>query len=267
MNRTITGPHGPISFSVQGQGPALFLLAGLGSRARLWGELPTLLSRQFTVICPENRGVGDSKDGDDFSLRSAATDIFLCLDELDIPQASLLGVSMGGIIAQQCAIAGSERINRLIIVSAAARLSEHGRRTMEMLRCLLEYLPPRDFGRALMNLAFAPPFQNRYPAFVSQAAELYGLAEEDLPGARKQADHLLQGWDFRSELARLEIPTLVLGGMRDPVVSIEDCLEPANLIPDAQFLEVPDAGHSVLAEGGEKLLNRVIAFLTPKLPH
>ncbi len=261
MKKIIEGPRGPISFSVQGRGPALVLIAGLGSRARLWGELPSLLGRHFTVICPENRGVAESRGGDAFSLSSAAEDIVFCLDELGLARASLLGVSMGGIIAQRLAIDFPGRIDRLIIASAAARLSVHGRRTMEMLRDLLDFLPPRDFGRALMCLAFAPPFQNRFPAFVSQAAELYGLEDEDVPGTRGQAEHLLEGWDYRDALGKLRVPTLIISGVRDAVVSIEDSREIASLIEGSEFLSLPDAGHSVLAEGGSVVLERILDFL------
>ena len=261
QTRHIDGPRGPVVFTDQGRGPALLLIAGLGSDSRLWGEFPAILSKNFRVITVENRGIGAARQGKTFSFSGAAADILLCLDTLDISRTSLLGVSMGGIIAQRCALDFPDRLQRLVIASAAARLSEHGRRTMSMLRTLLEYLPPAEFGKALMNLAFAPPFQNRHPAFVRQAAELYGLAPADLQGARSQADELLRSWDYREELEQLKIPALILAGERDAVVSIEDTREIADAIPGAEFLGIADAGHSVLAEGGPEVLERIIAFL------
>jgi pimeloyl-ACP methyl ester carboxylesterase len=59
---TLDTPRGPLAYERWGQpGPPLLLLAGLGSRARLWGELPRLLADRFTVLAPDNRGVGGSR--------------------------------------------------------------------------------------------------------------------------------------------------------------------------------------------------------------
>lgn len=262
----LSTPRGPISLVVQGKGPALILIAGLGASSRLWGDFPSILARNFTVITPDNRGIGGSREGEDFSLQGAASDLVACLDALDLDRTSLLGASMGGIIAQRCALDFPDRIRSMVIASAAARLSEHGRRIMKVFLHLLEELPPKEFGRVLMSLAFAPPFQNRYPAFVSQAAELYGLAAEDLPGARAQARHLLKGWDYHLELAQLLVPALILSGARDPVVCWEDSAELAAFLPNADFEKVEDAGHSVLAEGGEYILNKVRNFLISRAP-
>ena len=54
-------------------GPPLLLVAGLGSRARLWGELPRLLADRFTVLAPDNRGVDGSRGGAPFTVTGAAT--------------------------------------------------------------------------------------------------------------------------------------------------------------------------------------------------
>jgi pimeloyl-ACP methyl ester carboxylesterase len=69
------------------------LLAGLGSTVRLWGELPGLLARQFTVLALDNRGVGGSRGGEPFTLASAADDAALAVRDAGFGGASVLGVS------------------------------------------------------------------------------------------------------------------------------------------------------------------------------
>jgi pimeloyl-ACP methyl ester carboxylesterase len=112
-----------------------------------------------------------------------------------------------------------------------------------------------------MSLAFAAPFAQRFPGFVDEAARLYGLDPDDLPGATHQVERLLVGWDLRPQLAQLEVPALVLRGERDPIVAPEDTAELAAILPSAELVSVPSAAHSVLAEGGGAVLDRVLDFL------
>jgi 3-oxoadipate enol-lactonase len=164
---------------------------------------------------------------------------------------------MGGLIAMSLAIRAPDRIRSLVVASAAARLTPHGRRSLSLMRDLVTHLPARRVGRALMSLTFAPPFQTRFPGFVDEAAALYGLDPDDVPGALGQLEHLLDGWDLRQGLGAAPAPTLAVAGTRDPIVAVEDTAEIAGCLDNAELLEVPDAGHSVLAEGGAAVLKRV----------
>ena len=103
-----------------------------------------------------------------------------------------------------------------------------------------------------MTLAFSPTFHERFARFVEDADRLYGPEESDLPGILFQLDHLLQGWDLRNDLPSIDVPVLVLCGDRDPVVAPEDT---------AELVRVPGAAHSVLAEGGEPVLEHLATFL------
>jgi pimeloyl-ACP methyl ester carboxylesterase len=258
---TIDAPNGPVSGFQTGNGPPVVLIAGLGSTSRIWGNLPAVMGRHFRVIAIDNRGVGGSTDGGRFSLRGAAEDLEAVLDALAVQRAALLGASMGGVIALTAALKIPDRISRLVIASSAARLSVHGRRLLETLQDLLVYAPPDRAGAALMTLAFSPSFHERFAGFVEDADRLYGPDESDLPGILVQLDHLLQGWDLRSDLPSIDLPVLVLCGDRDPVVAPEDTAELAELIPGAELIRIPGAAHSVLAEGGELVLEQVTAFL------
>ncbi len=257
----IDGPSGPIAGSHLGEGPCLTLVAGLGASRNLWGELPALLAKAFTVVTLDNRGIGGSRGGLPFTAEGAVEDVRTVLDHLDFKTTALLGASLGGLIAFRTALSYPRRVRRLVIASTAARMTTHGRRSIELLRDMLKHFPPEKFGRSLMTLGFAPPFQSRLPGFVDQAAQLYGLDPLDVPGGLAQAEHMLKGWDDRVALKSLQIPALVLAGQRDAVVAWEDTAEIAEALPDAEFISVPDAGHSVLAEGGKAVFDRVVSFL------
>lgn len=260
--RTVEGPRGPVAYERWGQGPALLLLAGLGSRARLWGELPRVLSDRFTVLAPDNRGVGGSRTGEPFSLESAADDAALVLAAAGAETAGVVGVSMGGLIACHLAARHPAAVDRLVVASCASRLTSHHRRVLRFFELAFTRLAPAEAAEALMAFAFAGSFADRYPGFVDQAARLWTLDPEDLPGALQHVRHLQGGWDLRPLATAITSPTLVVAGELDPIVPAALTRELAVAIPEARFREVPGAAHSVLAEGGAALLNEIIEHLS-----
>jgi 3-oxoadipate enol-lactonase len=258
----VDGPRGPVAYERWGGGPPLLLIAGLGSRARLWGELPRLLSDRFTVLAPDNRGVGGSRDGEGFTLEGSADDAALVLADAGLSPAGVIGVSMGGLIACLLAVRHAEVVQRLVVASCGARLTPSHLRVLRFFEIAFTRLAPEEAAQALMAFAFASTFADRYPGFVDQAARLWTLDPDDLPGALQQFAHLKAGWDLRPQLAAIACPTLVLAGELDPLAPAASTRELAAAIPEARFREVPGAAHSVLAEGGTALLSEVIEFLT-----
>jgi pimeloyl-ACP methyl ester carboxylesterase len=259
---TIEGPRGPVAYERWGEGPPLLLLAGLGSRARLWGELPRLLSERFTVLAPDNRGVGGSRGGEPFTLEGSADDAALVVTDAGFRSAGVIGVSMGGLIACQLAVRHAEAVHRLVVASCGARLTPSHLRVLRFFELAFTRLAPVEAAQALMAFAFASTFADRYPGFVDQAALLWTLDPDDQPGALQQFAHLKAGWDLRPQLAGIACPTLALAGELDPIAAAAATRELAAAIPEARYREVPGAAHSVLAEGGSALLNEVIEFLT-----
>ena len=259
---TVAGPRGAIAYQRSGDGPGLLVLAGLGSRARLWGELPRLLSDRFTVLAPDNRGVGGSRGGDAFTLAGAADDAALVLADAGFGAAGVIGVSMGGLIACTLAVRHGVAVEKLVVCSCGARLTSAHRRVLRFFELAFTRLQPAEAAEAFMAFAFASEFADKYPGFVDQAAKLWTLEPDDLPGALQQLAHLRGGWDLRPVLGRIACPTLALAGELDPLVPAAATRELAAAIPEARYREVPGAAHSVLAEGGAALLNEVIEFLS-----
>jgi 3-oxoadipate enol-lactonase len=238
------------------------LLAGLGSTARLWGELPRLLTPHLTVLAPDNRGVGLSRDGEPFTLAGAADDAALALADAGLATAGVVGVSMGGLIACHLAARHREVVGRLVVASCAAHLTPSHRRILRFFELALTRLDPAEAAEALMAFAFAPRFADAYPGFVDEAARLWAPDPGDVEGALGQVAHLAAGFDLRPVAATVRCPTLVLAGDSDPLVPPAASAELAAAIPGARFRPVSGAGHSVLAEGGPGLLDEVVSFLS-----
>jgi len=260
--RTVDGPRGPVAYERCGEGAPLLLLAGLGSRARLWGELPRVLADRFTVLAPDNRGVGGSRGGAPFTLAGAADDAALVLADAGLPAAGVVGVSMGGLIACELAARRPDAVTRLVVASCAARVTPSHRRVLRFFELAFTRLEPGEAAEAFMAFAFGSSFADRFPGFVDQAARLWTLDPEDRPGALAQLAHLRAGWDVGAQLASIVAPTLVLAGELDPLVPAAATRALAAAIAEARYREVPGAAHSVLAEGGAALLAEVVEFLS-----
>lgn len=258
---TVATPRGDIAYQRWGRGAPVLLLAGLGSSARLWGELPRLLASRFTVLAPDNRGVGGSRTGDPFTLGGATADAAAVIDHAGLGPTAVVGASMGGQIACLLAARHPRLVRRLVVASCGVRMTPSHRRVLRFFRTLLAHVPPNEMAEALMTFAFAASFSDRFPGFVTQAAQLWQPEPDDLPGVRAQIDHLEAGFDLRVELLSVKVSTLVLAGTVDPIVPAAATRELADAIPGAVFRPVEGAAHSVLAEGGPALLDEVLAFL------
>ena len=259
----VEGPGGRVAYERWGGDlPPLVLVAGLGSRGRLWGELPRMLADRFTVLVPDNRGVGGSRAGVSFTLEGSADDVALVIAHAGFAAAAVAGVSMGGQIAALTAIRHPARVNHLVAVSCAARLTPGHARVLRFFELALTRMSPAEAAEAFMGFAFAVGFSDRFPGFVDQAARLWTLDPDDLPGALQQIDHLKTGWDLRVAATGISCPTLVVAGELDPIVPASLTRELAAAIPEARYREVPGAAHSVLAEGGSALLGEIIEFLS-----
>src|SRR5687768_15706247 len=104
-------------YEVHGEGPALVLVMGIGYDSSLWtlAQVPAL-STQFRVVLVDNRDAGrSSKASHSYSIADMADDLVGLLDALGIQRTHLMGLSMGGMIAQEFALRYPDRLDRLVL--------------------------------------------------------------------------------------------------------------------------------------------------------
>lgn len=106
-----------INYKISGKGEPLLLIIGLSFSLLDWGtELPDLLAKHYQVILFDNRDAGETSHATAaYTLADMATDAVGLLDALHIPKAHVLGISMGGMIAQQLALQYPHKLNQLIL--------------------------------------------------------------------------------------------------------------------------------------------------------
>lgn len=250
-------------------GSPLLMLTGMGGDIADWlPEQIEQLSRQHQVIRLDNRGTGRSdKPTTPYTMTQFAADTFGVLVDLQIEQAHILGGSLGGMIAQHVAVDYPERVTSLILCCTTAVAPGHP-----------AFVPPTP--EVFMQLT-KPPSGNRVqdiedgwqlcftPAFIEENVELFNrlrknaLAYPDSPphALKLQFESIIHSHNLYTQVGQLRCPTLVQVGTEDILLPAENSRTLARLIPGARFIEYPGCGHRFMEEGGEKVINDILAFL------
>lgn len=229
-----------------GDGEPLLLIQGMSGTHAAWGR-PFLagLEADFDCVVFDNRGIGLSGVvADPFTIADMAADAAGVLDGLGLESAHVLGISMGGMIAQELALAHPGRLRSLTLGCTYA--GGPGSRLMDPadFASLAEAMASGDQDRvfrAMWELNLSPDFraeQSRYDDFAAMAAAL--------PVPRRTVELQLQAivaHDTHARLPGLETPTLVVHGTVDRVLGAANGPQIDSLLPNSRLELLEDVGH------------------------
>lgn len=246
--------------------PAILLVMGLGTQMIAWPDelCDALADAGFFVIRYDNRDAGLSTFIDApapsiadlllrrnvaYSLDDLATDAFGLLDHLGIERAHVAGTSMGGMIAQTMALRRPQRIITLCLSMTTTGSKRVGKPTAAVVRQMAA-VKPSTSREAAMDDAVASWRLLGTPSALDEAKirELAGIAwdrNHDPAGRLRQLGAILAQPDRTARLRELRIPTLVVHGLEDPLVSVTGGLALARAIPGATFIGHHGAGHDL----------------------
>jgi len=261
-----------IEYEVHGAGAPMLLVMGLGGQLVSWPSafVAGLVDSGFQVITFDNRDVGLSGRVDApvpgtlravtsllsrrlarpaYRIADMAADALGLLDVLGIEQAHLVGTSMGGMIAQEMAIAAPRRVLSLVSIMSTPDVRSHGRPRTSLLMKLRRMaadgsLDPVERELAVTRLLTGSTFDD-------DAAENRVLTElslsrgADADGVARQAAAVVGSPDRTAGLRRLRVPTLVVHGLEDPLVRFAGGVATVRAIPGARLVAVPDMGHGL----------------------
>jgi pimeloyl-ACP methyl ester carboxylesterase len=253
-----------LAYQVQGAGPPLVLIMGYRLNSLAWPiSLVEQLARRFTVITPDNRGTGRSdKPVQGYAIANMARDVSELLDELGFAQVHMLGYSMGGAIAQEFVRQFPDRIKRLILCATTAGGPSATYAHASVVRVMrdLDGLTADQAARRIWTVTYAPDYLARH----QELAEAQMQREIAQPTPLHAADLQFQAFaefDASASLPDIRKPTLVLTGDLDRLISPQNSLKIAGLIPDAKLIVVPGGGHRVLWEATEECVAHITGFL------
>lgn len=256
----VNGVH--LYYEVSGSGdPLVVLHGGLGS-TDMFAALAPALAQNRQVIAVDLQGHGRTADVDrPMTFEAMADDVAALLGELGLPQADIMGYSLGGGVALQVAIRHPEVVRKLVLVSTAFSLDG--------------WYPEVQAGMAAMN-ADAAPFMLETPMY-----QLYSSVAprvEDWPVLLGKLGALLSApYDWSAEVANIDVPALIVIGDADSIVP-EHALALYRMfggaqhdggmggVPASQFAVVPNTVHWNILMRADLLLPIITPFLDAPLP-
>ena len=258
----------PVNYIEMGEGPPLLLIHGLAGSWQNWLETIPYFARTRRVLAPDLPGFGDSPlPPEKISIPGYGRLLDHFCTSLGAERGSVIGNSMGGFIAAEVAIAHPQRVDKLVLVSAAGITAEHQRneRALALMRRFEAALawasthPKPNFllrprGRQALRLVFAHPEKLPGPLLFEQAK---GSGK---PGFIDALD-ALSAYPLRDRLERISVPTLIIWGERDRLVPLRDADVFEELIPDARKIVYADTGHVSMLERPARFNQDVDDFL------
>jgi pimeloyl-ACP methyl ester carboxylesterase len=198
-----------------------------------------------------------------YTLEDLADDVVGLMDALGIPDAHVLGVSMGGMIAQLVAVRHPGRVRSLCSVMSTTGDPGVGRPTEEAAALLTRGGPSDREGWIEWELANhrvlgSPGFPVDEAALRARAAARYDRAQRP-DGVARQLMAILLAEDRTAALGALRVPALVVHGQDDPLIDVSGGRATAQAIPGARLLEVPGMGHELPAGAVPVVLEAVVA--------
>jgi pimeloyl-ACP methyl ester carboxylesterase len=241
--------------------PCLLLIRGFGRSSRYWGPLLPRLEPYLRLLLVDNRGAGRSgATRPPYTTRQLADDLAAVLDAAAIARAHVFGMSLGGMIAQELALAHPERVDRLVL-GCTTPGGPRARRTppraqLAMLRAAL--------GRpdALFALLLSHSTRRAHPDLLDRWRVLDRTERLPLRGVLGQAAAALRH-DALARLSALRHPTLVLTGDDDEVVPPHNSRLLAGAIPGATLAILAGARHDFPADRPVETAHHLLRFLIP----
>jgi 3-oxoadipate enol-lactonase len=261
------GPSGhTIHYRVIGDtGPCVVLIQGLGLSGRFWFEQPALLAdhpdEPFRVLIVDNRGTGlsDSPPGP-YKMRDFADDVVAAMDAAGFESASIVGISMGGMIAQHVALRHRSRVRGLVLLATSPGAFVNTLPSPATIARLVS-LPFRRSGRTLTRLLLP---ESKWGSAKEIFRDWPNALRDDTTHPATFAAHLLAASTHFAApgLPRIDCPVIVAAGTHDVLIPKENAESLARRIPNAELELLQGAGHALFAEDRDlvrRLVGRVEA--------
>ncbi|MDP2968752.1 MAG: alpha/beta hydrolase [Deltaproteobacteria bacterium] len=249
-------------YEIHGQGDPLVLIMGLRRNIEWWyRQIPTL-SKYFKVLAFDNRGAGRSdKPVMDYSIRLFADDTAGLMEALGIKGANILGLSMGGYIAQELTINCPGMVKSLILACTSAGGEKSVLMSPERMKKFTanEGLSPEQILQKDMDIYFSDKFVRENPEKIKEFIEI-SLRYCQPPDAFMRQFSACLKHDTADNLHRIKGPVLILSGDDDPLVPPENSRILKELIPHAELQFFPGCRHCFFIEERDRFNQTVVNF-------
>jgi pimeloyl-ACP methyl ester carboxylesterase len=240
--------------------PAVLLIMGLAYPAAMWFRLVPALAERYRVLRIDNRGAGLTGDVvGPYTVGTMAADCLAVLDEAGVSAAHVVGISMGGLMAQELAITTPARVRSLCLMATHPGIAHAAidPATLAMVTTGRAQMTPQEAAEASIPFNYAPAtprerIEEDWSVRFPLACTLEGYTNQvqgTLPWTR---------WD---DLVRISAPTVLVHGELDRLCLPDNARMIAERIPGAEVVMVPDANHVLMTDQPEQVSKVLLDWL------
>lgn len=247
----------PIHWREGGEGPPVLLINGWAMSGIVWpGEFLQTLEASHRVLRPDNRGTGWSQTAPlPFTIADLADDAATVLRSARVAMATVVGISMGGMIAQELALRHPELVDHLVLVSTQLPRPAEVAAGPGLLGPSLRAPGDGSTGawfHELWSNYCAPGFAEGHP---DRMAELVDQILRRPTPRRVLFEQMraMAAWGRPGRASAIAVPTTVVHGDEDPLVPVANGMRVAQAIPGARYVELEGVGHMPQMEAPERL--------------
>jgi 3-oxoadipate enol-lactonase len=243
-----------LGYSLLGDGdkPTLVMSSALGATRAMW-DAQHPLAAHYSLLLYDHRGLGASPaPPGPYSVEELGTDLIVLLDKLGVESASFCGLSLGGMVGLWLAAHHPERIARLVVMSALARLQPSSRYIERAAAVRANGIGPIASG--VVARWFTQRFAREHPTTIHRFVD--ALAVMNGEGYASCCDAIAT-CDLRTDIHKIDARTLIIAGAEDPIVPFSSAVMFGASFRDASVAVVPDSAHLVNVEQPD-IVNRLV---------
>ena len=254
-------------YELDGSGPPILYISGFAMHSNdvLGRRIRGVLGQQYTVLAPDHRGAGQTTLDENMkvSIEDIADDINHIMAHHEIEGAHVLGISMGGCVAQSLALRHPQRVRSLIlaVTTAWGDTPSRGLFMLETLRLMRDAAVPRELVNRDVAVILFGEEAFRHPDIIEAVINAPRDPHEQTRAGFYQLYDAIQRFDVRDQIAAIPVPTLVMSSPDDILIPPRYQDEVANTIPHAELKRYP-GGHAfmMLPMHFDTFMQDVLAF-------
>src|SRR5689334_12618 len=251
-----------IEYTDTGVGRPIVLIHGYPFNRALWTEQIPALSNSNRIIAPDLRGFGDSDASSETStMNLLAEDVALLMDQLEIPRATIGGLSMGGYVALAFYKKFPSRVRGLVLADTRASSDtdeSKQTRAQQAEKGLSEGMA--GIADAMLPKLLTPETVSKRPEIVKFVRDMMLQAKPE--GAAAALRGMAEREDQTPLLSKISVPTLILVGSEDAITPVADSEKMQNAIDDSRLVVLDHAGHVSNLERTQQFNDAFLHFLT-----
>lgn len=251
------------AYELRGSGAPVVMIHGAQGDQSMFDNMASSFASRFYVLTFDQRGSGLSEKPEmDYTIALLADDTAALMDHVGFAAANIVGVSMGGTIAQELALRHPHKVRSLVLGCTTPGGPKAVRIGGDAFTAAYSTQPmsAEERGRALAEAAFTKGYIERHPEIIPAMIEARRRRPLD-PDALDRRMKAVLKFDAYDRLHQITCPTLVITGREDALISWENSRILADRIPNARLKIIESAGHCFWLEQPEQSNEAISRFL------